>query len=118
LSYVNSVAAYAGARATAPVRPNPDYVAAQQAARQTDKSQSDKTHPTFGPAAKVTLSPEAVAYLQGQKTEQTPKPGQGKNAQANRAEDDDAKAKAEKAAAARRAYEAQRNTEAKSASLG
>lgn len=117
MSYVNSVAAYAGARATTPVRANPDYAVAQQLDKQTNKSPSDQNHPTFGPATRVTLSPEAVSYLQGQKTEQA-KSDQAKSAQANRAEDDDAKAKAEKAAAERRAAEAKHTAGAKAASLG
>ncbi len=114
MSYVSSIGAYSAAAAIAPVRPNPDYAVAREAAKVAPPEQPAG----FGPAARVTLSPEAQAYLQSQKTGQAQdadqtkadqtKADQAKAEEARKAQEAEAQAKAEKAAAARKADDAQR----------
>lgn len=128
MSYVSSVGAYSAAAAISPVRPNPDYAVA----RQSEQARSDPPPAGFGPAARVTLSPEAQAYLQSQKADQTQKTDQkteqaqadkakadqAKAAEAKKAEEAEAQAKAEKAAAARKADEEKRAEQADKPALG
>ncbi|HVZ29552.1 MAG TPA: hypothetical protein VG839_04105 [Asticcacaulis sp.] len=116
MSYVSSVGAYAGSSAIVSVRPNPDYAVAREAAKQAKPAQAEQH--AHGPATKVTLSPEALAYLQGQKTDHADKAGQAKAAQESQSADADAKAKAEKAAAARKAEEAHHAAQAKANAQG
>jgi hypothetical protein len=123
VSYVSSVGAYSAAAAISPVRPNPDYAVA----RQSEQARSDPPPASFGPAARVTLSPEAQAYLQSQKADQAQKTDQKSNqaqadqakaAEAKKTEEAEAQAKAEKAAAARKADEEKRAEQADKPALG
>lgn len=120
MSYVSSIGAYSAASAITPVRPNPDYAVAREAG----KAAPPEAPANFGPAARVTLSPEAQAYLQSQEADRTQdsdqkaeqikadqlKADQARAAEAKKAQADEDQARAEKAEAARKAYSAQRYT--------